>query len=404
MTVNKSDKYTYLDYASTTPLDGEVMKEIMKYSAPAFANPSSVHKYGQKARQAIDLARLRISRILNCDFSEIIFTSSATESNNTALKGIVFYYLHNTDIIPHIITTNIEHKSVLEPANDLKRFKVEVSHLEVDRDGLVNIDELKSLIRDNTVLVSIHYVNSEIGVIQPIKEIGKILQGINLRRSLNKLPTIYFHTDAVQAANYLTLDTKELMVDAMTLSSHKIYGPKGIALLYLKKGLLFEPIITGGPQEFKLRAGTENVSGICGLAKALEIVYKTREKESHRLIILRNYLLKLLQKKLPKFEVNGSLRARIANNLNISLLEAKTDEVLISLNEIGFAVSAGTACLSGQTEPSYVLKAISGNNKNKMGGGIRITLGRFTTKQDVEKFAKALYTVVLSLRNSRYYL
>lgn len=398
MSFKRPNKYIYLDYASTTPLDKQVLKEMLKYSGPEFANPSSVHNYGQNAKKAIDIARLKISKILNCDFKEIIFTSSATESNNTILKGVAFYYLHNTKIVPHIITTNIEHKSILEPASDLKKFKVEISYLEVQEDGLINVNKLPSLIQPNTVLVSIQYVNSEIGVIQPIKKIGEILASINEQRLLKQLPIIRFHTDAVQAANYLALDTKELMIDAMTLSSHKIYGPKGIALLYLKKGTPFEPIITGGLQEVRRRAGTENVPAICGFAKALEICQKIKQKETARMIKLRNYLLKLLKDKLPKFQLNGSLKERIANNLNISFPGLQSDRILISLDEMGFAVSAGSACLSDSFEQSYVLKAINPNYKSDSRDSVRITLGRFTTRQDIEKFAQALYTLLSPLK------
>ncbi len=396
----RSGKYVYLDYASTTPLDNEVAKEVARCNQLIFGNPSSAHKYGQDARQAVDMARFKISRILNCDFREIIFTSSATESNNTILKGVAFYYLHNTNLIPHIITTEIDHKSVLEPLNYLKKFKIEISYLEVGSDGLININRLKSLIKDNTVLISIHYVNSEIGVIQPIKKIAQTLKAINEKRLSKGKAPIVFHTDAVQAANYLTLDTKELMIDAMTLSSHKIYGPKGIALLYLKKATPFEAMMMGGSQEFGFRAGTENVSGICGFSKALEICQNLKEKEGKRLSDLRNYLLKLLRAKLPQVQVNGSLTERIANNLNISLPGIKMDRVIIALDVAGFAVSVGSACLADSS--SYVLKAI-GTNKNQTRDGIRITLGRFTSRQDIEKFVKVLYTIVLSLRMTNTY-
>lgn len=388
------NKTIFLDYASTTPVDRNVLKAMMPYFSEVFANPSSIHYEGQKAKIAIDEARRKIAELLNCEFEEVIFTSSATESNNLAIKGIAFWYLFKEKKIPHIITTKIEHKSVLEPIEDVKYLGGEISYLNVDKTGIIKLEELKKLIKENTVLVSCHYVNSEIGVIQPIKKISDILKKINKNRKIK----IWLHTDAVQAVNYLEIDIKKLGVDLMTISSHKIYGPKGIALLYKSNSVKLFPLITGGGQENNIRSGTENVPGIIGFQKALEITQALKEKELKRIKSLRDYLIKKLTQKIKDFEINGSLSKRIPNNLNISIKGVLSDTLVMALDRKGISVSSGTACLAGSQEPSYVLMAL-GKSKAQALQSLRITLGRYTTKQDIEKFVDSLQKVLVNLKN-----
>lgn len=392
-------KKIYLDYAATTPVDKNVLKAMQPFFQENFGNPSSINLFGQNARIAIDQARYKIARILNCEFDEIIFTSSATEANNLALKGTAFYFLNKKHFRPHFISTNIEHKSVLKTLEDLKDFNIETSYLKVNKDGLINPRDLANVIKDSTVLVSVNYVNSEIGAVQPIKEIAGILKDINIIRLKNGLSKIFLHIDAVQAANYITIDIKELNIDLMTLSSHKIYGPKGIGLLYKAKKVNISALISGGDQEFGLRSSTENVPAIIGFSKALEINEKIKSKESQRIKKLRDYLIEILKKKIPFIEINGTLKERIPNNLNFSIKGITGQTLLIALDQEGIAVSTGTACLSNSQEPSYVLLALGKNNRDSY-NSLRITLGRDTIKEDLEKFVESLYTIVKRFKSA----
>ncbi|MCX6813001.1 MAG: cysteine desulfurase family protein, partial [Candidatus Azambacteria bacterium] len=331
-------KRIYLDYAGTTPVDKEVLKEMLPYFNEKFGNVSSIHSFGQEAIAAIDEAREKIAQCFNCDFREIIFTGSATESNNLAIKGLINQCANTrwsgdmrTDKIQknkfHIISTKIEHESVLEPLKELERAGHKVTCLPINKEGLIKISDLEKNIKDNTILISIIYANNEIGTIQPIKEIGRWLEKINKKRQEAGLYKMYFHTDAVQALNYLECRPDWLKIDLLTFSGHKIYGPKGIGGLYVRENTPLSPIISGGGQEFGLRSGTENVPYIVGLAKAVELAIsakggsasggKNREKRSKYVLDLRNKLWKNIIKYNKDAKLNGSLTNRLPNNLNI---------------------------------------------------------------------------------------
>ncbi len=400
----------YLDYAATTPLDKEALKAMLPYFSDKFGNASSVHSFGQEAIAAIDQAREKIAKLLNCDFNEIIFTGSATEANNLAIFGIArnFQFLiSNFQTNPksqssnsklHIISTVIEHESVLEPLKELERLGHEVTYLPVNKDGFIKVSDLEKAIRNNTVLVSIIYANNEIGTIQPVKEIGKLIEKINVKRKEQELNRIYFHTDAVQAFQFLECRPDWLNVDLLTFSGHKIYGPKGVGGLYVRKigpiGLI-RPIIKGGGQEFGLRSGTENVASIVGLAKALEIVFKNREARFGHIINLRNQLLNYIIKDNKDAKLNGSLDNRLPNNLNIRFPGASNETLLVSLDQKGLAVSAGSACSARASKASYVLTAL-GLTEKQAKESIRITLGKDTTEEEIKKAAKIITVSIIN--------
>ena len=393
-------KRIYLDYAATTPVDGEVLKEMLPYFNKKFGNASSIHFFGQDAIVAIDEAREKIAKLFSCDFSEIIFTGSATESNNLAILGIArnFQFSILNFQKKHIITTAIEHESVLEPMRELEKVGHEVTYLPIDKDGLIKISDLEKSIKDNTILISIIYANNEIGTIQPIKEIGKLLEKINKKRRENGLPKIYFHTDAVQALNYLECRPDWLKIDLLTFSGHKIYGPKGIGGLYVRKGTPLSAIISGGSQEFGLRSGTENVPYIAGMAKAVELAFKNREKHSKYILDLRNKLWKNIIKYNKDIKLNGSFGSRLPNNLNMRFAGLSNETLIIALDQAGIAVSAGSACSSRALAASHVLKAI-GLTSKQMKESIRITLGKNTTKEEIKRAAEIINKTVKQFIN-----
>ncbi len=402
-------KKIYFDYAATTPVDEEVLKAMLPYFNKKFGNASSIHSFGQEAIAAIDKAREKIAKLFSCDFSEIIFTGSATESNNLAIKGLIKSQVSNLKSQKfHIISTKIEHESVLEPLKELEKSGHEVTYLSVDKEGLIKISDLEKSIKDNTILISIIYANNEIGTIQPIKEIGKVLEKINKKRlaSLkrersgqeNGLSRIYFHTDAVQAINYLECRPDWLKVDLLTFSGHKIYGPKGIGGLYVRKNSPLSPIIPGGGQEFGLRSGTENVPYIVGLAKAVEMVFKNREKRFQCILDLRNQLWKNIIKYNKGTKLNGFLTNRLPNNLNIRFTGLSNETLIVALDQAGIAVSAGSACSSRALAASHVLTAIGLNPKQAM-ESIRITLGKNTTKEEIKKAAEIISVLSKKLKS-----
>lgn len=371
----------YLDYAATTPIDRKVLRAMAPYLRKEFGNASSIHVFGQKAMSAIDEARRIAADFLNCDPAEIIFTGSATEADNLAIFGLV-------KPGDHIITSAIEHHAVLEPCRALAKRGVEVTYLPVNKDGLVSIADVDKAIKSNTALVSIIYANNEIGAIQPITEIGKLLQGHK----------ILFHTDAVQAANYLDCDIKKLGVDMLTLSSHKIYGPKGAGLLYIKKGVKLTPLIYGGGQEQGMRSGTENVAGIVGFGEALKEVQNPKLKiQNIRIRQSRDKIIKFILKFVPDCMLNGSAVNRLPNNVNISFKGAEGEAIIISLDQKGIACSTGSACSSKSLEPSHVLLAL-GLSHEEAHGSLRITLGKNTTELEINKFLKVLPPIVERLR------
>jgi cysteine desulfurase len=381
----------YLDYAATTPIDEEVLKVMIPYLKKDFGNPSSLHSFGQETRSAIDDARRKVAKFLNCQESEVIFTGSATEANNLAIFGVIKALKRKNQKKLHAITTKIEHHAVLHPFEELEKEGVEVTFVWPNKDGVVELKEIQKAIKENTVFVSVMYANNEIGTIQPIEEIGKLIARLNKSRKQK----IYFHTDAVQAINYLDCDVQKLGVNLLTLSAHKIYGPKGVGALFIRQGTPIEPIIYGGGHEFGLRSGTENVAGIVGLGKAIELVEKHR-KNMKRIQVLRDKIIKEVLK-IPGTRLNGSRENRLPNNVNISISGVEGESLVIALDQYGIAVSTGSACSSHELKPSHVLLAIRLSPKEAH-GSLRITLGRFTTEDEIDYFLKVLPKVVKRLR------
>jgi len=377
-------KEIYLDYAATTPVDERVLQEMMDYFTKIYGNPSSFHNKGMEAKNAVDNARDRIAKILNCSSKEVIFTSGGTESINFALKGIAFA---NKERGNHIITSRIEHHATLNVCRYLEKKGFEITYLDVDKDGIINPIDVEKSITDKTILISIMYANNEIGVIEPIEEIGKIAR----RKG------IYFHTDACQAAGFLELDVNKLGVDLLNLNGSKIYGPKGIGLLYIKRGVEIEPFVHGGGQEFGIRSGTENVPSIIGLAKALELTHEEMQKNNLKLINLRDFFIKKLLK-IPKSRLNGHHEKRLPNNVNISFLDVEGEAMLLHLNEKGIYASTGSACASQSLETSHVLRAI-GLPYEASHGSLRFTLGNKTTISDIENVLSILPNIIETLRN-----
>lgn len=382
----------YFDYAATTPIDPEVLKTMIPFLKKEFGNASSIHQLGQNARVAIDKAREKIARFLNCLPEEIIFTSSATEANNLAILGTIGKIAKNFQTKPRIITTGIEHHSILHPIESLKKDGFEVIFINPKKNGIIDPQEVKKKLNENTALISIMYANNEIGTIQPIKEIGEIIRDF---RIFQKSEFPIFHTDAVQAINYLDCNVKELKVDLLTLSGHKIYGPKGIGALFIKNGIQVKPIISGGGHEFGFRAGTENVAGIVGLGKAVELIKKYK-KETKKIIGFRNKIIESLLK-IRGANINGDIENRLPNNINISFSGIEGESVLMSLDQKGVFVSTGSACSAKDLKPSHVLQSI-GLTPDRAHGSIRITIGRYTTKKEINYLLKTVPEVLKKIR------
>lgn len=377
----------YLDYAATTPVDPKVLRAMLPYLKKDFGNPSSIYSFGQKALGAVDEARQAVADFLGSEAQEIIFTGSATEANNLAIFGTVKAAKVSK---PHIVTSQIEHHAILEPCKILEKQGVEITYLPVDQTGLVKVADVKKAIKPSTVLVSIMYANNEIGTVQPLAEISKAIKSKNAKT--------YFHTDAVQAVNYLECDVKKLGVNLLTLSGHKIYGPKGVGALYVKKGTLIHPLIYGGGHESGWRSGTENVPGIVGLAAAIKEVQEPKIKiQNIKIKHSRDKLIKTILKVMPGARLNGSATQRLPNNVNLSFKGAEGEAIVIALDQKGIAVSTGSACSSKTLEPSHVLRAL-GLSHEEAHGSLRITLGRHTTQKEIEKFLKVLPPIVQRLR------
>ncbi|OIO49983.1 cysteine desulfurase NifS [bacterium (Candidatus Gribaldobacteria) CG_4_10_14_0_2_um_filter_41_16] len=376
-------KQVYLDYAATTPQSPEATKAMRPYFEKHYGNASSLHQFGQRAREAVEASRQNIAKFLNCSMAEVFFTGSATEADNLAILGVI----KSSKL--HIITTAIEHPAVLEPIKRLEKLgEIEVTYLPVSRDGLVKVEDIEKAIRPNTVLVSIMYANNEIGVIQPIVEIGKVIKATDQK--------IIFHTDAVQAANYLDCDVQKLGVDLLTLSGHKIYGPKGVGALYVKKGAALEPIMFGGHQEQGLRPSTENVAAIAGLGAAIATI-SNRKSQIANIKKLRDKLLDGILKNIPKTSLNGSADNRLPNNVNISFSGVEGESILMALDQKGVCVSTGSACASGSLQPSHVLMAL-GLSHQQAHGSIRFSLGKYTTKEEIDYVLKVLPDIIKRLR------
>ena len=395
--LNKTQsKKIYLDYASTTPVDAEVLSAMAPYFKEKYGNPSSLHLRGQETRRAVDDAREQMKNFLNASsLREIFFTGSATEANNLAIFGVI-RALGSLAPKPHIITTAIEHKSALAPCQELeKRGEAIVTYLKVNKEGFINVEELKQALRPETALVSVMYANNEIGSIQPISEITKIIRDFRNRKIPNPKSQIpYFHTDAVQAAGFLDLDVEKLGADLMTVSGHKIYGPKGIGALYVREGVKIRPLTFGGEQEYGMRPGTEAVSLIVGLGKAAETTNKWKSDQNNlkKISKLKDYLIDELLK-IPKVRLNGPRENRLPNNVNIALIGSNIDSLLINLFEEGICLSSGAACGARGRQPSYVIFAVSGDQKRAV-SSLRITLGRETTKEEIDGFLEKFRIII----------
>ncbi len=386
-------KGIYFDHAAATPLDPDVAQAMAPYQTEYPGNPGSFHTPGLRAKEAVDAARKSIADILKCRPLEIIFTSGGTESDNLAVQGIPRFYAAKGKG-KHVITSSIEHPAVLEPLLKMqKRGEIELTVVDVDRDGVVDPKVVMDAVREDTVLVSIMYANNEIGTIQPIADIGRAM--LKWRKE-KKTPFPYFHTDACQATGALDLDVEKLHVDALTLNGSKMYGPKGAGVLFLRRGVSVEPLIIGGGQERNLRSGTENVAGIVGLAKALEIAEAKREKETTRLTALRDRLIEGLLK-IPKSRLNGHESNRLPNNANVSFLDIEGEAAVLYLDAEGIYVSTGSACASHSLDPSHVILA-TGMSYEAAHGSIRFSLGRATTKKDVDTVIKVMPGIVERLR------
>ena len=376
------DKKIYLDNASTTPVDEKVMEAMKPFFEEKFGNPSSLHSFGQEARVAIDESREKIADYLNCDPKEVVFTGSATEANNIMIKGVI-----EADDNPHVITTSIEHDAVLET---VKESGADYTVLDVDKDGFIDLEELKRVINEETVLVTVMYANNEIGTIQPIKEIADLIRKINEKRDKR----IYLHTDAAQAAGYLNCDVDELGVDGLTISGHKIYGPKGIGVLFKKRNVKVEPIIFGGGQEDGIRSGTYNTPLIVGMGKAVQLLNTEKRKEETK--ELRDYLVEEVLK-IEGASLNGPKEDRLPNNANFSFEGVEGESIVMILDQKGIATSTGSACSSKSLKASHVLRAI-GLGDLEAHSSLRVSVGRKTTREDVDRFLKVLPAVIERLR------
>ncbi len=374
----------YFDNAATTKLDDDVLNEIMPYLKEDYGNASAIYKIGREARKAVENAREKIAKVLNCMPNEIYFTAGGSESDNTAIKGIAHAYRNKGN---HIITSKIEHPAVLETCKQLEKEGFEVSYISVDENGIINLEELKNTIKPSTILITIMFANNEIGTIEPVEEIGKIAKENN----------IYFHTDAVQAVGSVKIDVQKLNIDILSLSAHKFYGPKGIGALYVKTGIRFESLITGGHQERSKRAGTENVAGIVGMAKAIEKAYENLEEHNRKIKELRDYYVEQVSKKIPYIKINGDMEKRLPGNSNISFRFIEGEGLLLNLDLKGICASSGSACTSGSLDPSHVLLAI-GLPHEIAHGSLRISIGKYNTKEEVDYLIENLVEIVNRLR------
>lgn len=404
MKQKKIMKRIYLDNAATTQVDPSVLKAMLPYLKADFGNPSSLHWFGEKAHEAINKARIQAADFLGCNFLEVFFTGSATESDNLAILGVVKAAQKRGINKPHVITSAIEHPAVLEPIKHLEKAgEIEATYLPVGKEGIVKVEDVERNIKENTILVSIMYANNEIGTVQPIAEMTAAIgrHPERIRFAQHKLregsPYPLFHTDAVQAANYLDCSVQKLRVDLLTLSGHKIYGPKGIGILYKRKGVELEPVMFGGHQENGVRPGTENVAAIVGIGKAIEMISTNYKLQTTNLIELRDRLLNGILQNIPKISLNGSKENRLPNNANISFEGVEGESILMALNEKGIAVSTGSACASGSLEPSYVLMAL-GIGVERAHSSIRFTLGKYNTEKEISYVLKVLPEIIKKLR------
>ncbi|MBP9718619.1 cysteine desulfurase [Candidatus Gracilibacteria bacterium] len=390
-------KFLYFDHAATTPVDPAVLEAMLPYYTEKFGNPSSIYQLGQEARRAVEASRETVAVLLDVTPREVIFTSGGTEANNLILFGAAAVY---EKLGKHIITSKIEHDSVLKPIEELERRGFEVTYLDVGEDGIVKPDDVRAALRPDTILVSLMYANNEIGTIQPIREIAWIIsehKKKHFKLTSSTFPLPIFHTDACQASAYLSLSIKELGVDAMTINSGKIYGPKGSGALYLKEGASVLPQQYGGGQEHRHRSGTENVPAIVGFAKALELVQLRRDNETKRLLPLRDELIDGILKTIPESRLNGHATRRLPNNVNVSFKGLEGETILMRLDMAGIAASSGSACTSGSLEPSHVIRAL-GLTDEWTHSSTRFTLGHENTQDQVKHVLEVLPPLIKELR------
>jgi cysteine desulfurase len=377
-------KRIYLDHAATTPVDPQVVDAMLPYFSDIFGNPSSPHSFGREAQRALEDARAKIAAAIGAGPEEIVFTSGGTESDNTAVKGVARAAKGRGG---HIITSSIEHHAVLEPCHSLEKEGFDVTRINVDGEGLVDPDDVRRAITDRTILISIMHANNEIGTVQPVEEIGRIAREKG----------IYFHTDAVQTFGHLNIHVDRLNVDLLSASAHKLYGPKGVGFLYVRKGTRIRPLMEGGDQENGRRASTHNVAGIVGLGKSVEIALARMEDENRRLSALRDRLIREILK-MEDVRLNGHPIRRLPNNVNVSISYVEGESLLLNLDMEGIACSTGSACTSSSLEPSHVLKAI-GLSHETAHGSLRFSLGRATTEDDIGHVVGVLPSVVEKLRS-----
>jgi cysteine desulfurase len=377
-------KRIYLDYAATTPMHPEVLKVMQPYFTDAFGNPSSIYSYGHEAKAAMEEARVKVAAIIGARDEEIVFTGGGTEADNFAIKGVAYA---NRSRGNHIITSAIEHHAVLETCLYLEKEGYDVTYLPVDNYGLVSPDDVRNAITDKTILISIMKANNEIGTIEPVAEIGGIAREAE----------VYFHTDAVQAVGHIPMDVDNLKVDLLATSAHKLYGPKGVGALYVRKGTRITPLIHGGEQEKRRRASTENVAGIVGFGKAAELAGLELDEEVGRITALRNRLIDGLMANIEDIRLNGHLEMRLPNNVNLSVSYVEGESVVLNLDLEGICASTGSACSSSSLEPSHVLLAIGLPHETAY-GSVRLTLGRWTTEDDIERVLEVMPGIVAKLR------
>lgn len=370
----------YFDNAATTKLDEKVLKEMLPYLIQNYGNASSLYKLGRHSRKAVEISREKVASALNANKNEIYFTSGGSESDNTALFGIASAYSSKGK---HIITSQIEHPAILETCKQLEKEGYEITYLPVDDNGAVSIEELKKAIKPSTILISIMFANNEIGTIQPIKEISTIAHSHG----------IIFHTDAVQAVGNVKINVKELEIDALSLSGHKFYGPKGIGALYVSENIKFDKFINGGHQEKNMRAGTENVAGIVGLGEAINLADKNLEKHQSKMTNLRNYFFEGILKNFKDVKINGDLSNRLPGNANLSFKNINGNKILLDLDKYGICISTGSACSSSSNNTSHVLKAIK-VPKDYINGSIRVTIGKNNTKEEVDYLLEKLKEII----------
>jgi cysteine desulfurase len=374
----------YLDHAATTPTRPEVVEAMLPYFADSFGNPSSIYSYGREARGAIEEARTKVAGLIGARSGEIVFTGGGTEADNLALKGTAYTNERKGN---HIITTSIEHHAVLEVAKSLEKRGLRITYLPVDEYGLVDPDDVRRAITDKTILISVMHANNEVGTIEPLEQIGEIAHEAG----------IYLHSDAVQTVGHISVNVDKLKVDLLSISAHKLYGPKGVGALYVRKGTRLVPLVQGGEQEKRRRAGTENVPGIVGLGKAVELAGQEMDKEITRVADLRDKLTEGLMERIDHIRLNGHPRKRLANNVNISVDFVEGESMLLSLDLEGVCASTGSACSSANLEPSHVLLAL-GLSPEQAHGSLRFTLGRENSEEDVERVLKVLPGIVARLR------